>query len=137
MNLLFTFNILLKHVIPKKFIFFLFCPLYYFYVKSNFTNIFGKDISFLALWFWKDLVGKNSNTRRLNLTYVTLIQWFLISRIFFQYRIFLLPRCTAIHPVFLCTVCSIINSSSRQHKTLTPWPDAFSRKISFYFFSCN
>ena len=53
---------------------------------------------------------------------------------FFQYRIFLLPRCTAIHPVFLCTVCSIINSSSRQHKTLTPWPDAFSRKISFYIF---
>ena len=54
---------------------------------------------------------------------------------FFQYRIFLLPRCTAIHPVFLCTVCSIINSSSsRQHKTLTPWPDAFSRKFSFYFF---
>ena len=103
-------------------------------MKSNFTNIFGKDIFFLALWFWKDLVGKNSNTRRLNLTYVTPILWFLISRIFFQYRIFLLPRCTAIHPVFLCTVCSIINSSSRQHKTLTPWPDAFSRKISFYIF---
>ena len=138
MNLLFTFNILLKHVIPKKFIFFLFCPLYYFYVKSNFTNIFGKDIFFLALWCWNDLVGKNSNNRRLNLTYVTPI----LSMIsdftdFFQYRIFLLPRCTAIHPVFLCTVCSIINSSSRQHKTLTPWPDAFSRKISFYFFSCN
>ena len=110
----------------------------FFFVKSNFTNIFGKDIFFLALWFWNDLVGKNSNIRRLNLTYVTPI----LSMIsdftdFFQYRIFLLPRCTAIHPVFLCTVCSIINSSSRQHKTLTPWPDAFSRKISFYFFSCN
>ena len=106
----------------------------FFFVKSNFTNIFGKDIFFLALWFWNDLVGKNSNIRRLNLTYVTLILWFLITRIFFNTESFYYRAAQPSTP--FSYVLSAQSSTAAADNT-KHWPHGqmhFHEKFHFIFF---
>ena len=106
----------------------------FFFVKSNFTNIFGKDIFFLALWFWNDLVGKNSNIRRLNLTYVTPILWFLISRIFFNTESFYYRAAQPSTP--FSYVLSAQSSTAAADNT-KHWPHGqmhFHEKFHFIFF---